>query len=297
VHQYFKEAIDATEGKDDDLLKRYFATLTNDFKADLVDTDNYISEYERIGELMANAPNSEEGQTALDELFSQTDAADCEILERINRPKYEASPNDVELMKKIMNMMLRAKCSNDFLLEVAENLYKVEKSPETGIYLATLFESRQDFEKSQYYWEESLNNEPDPGKKADYMMRAAASALSSSNYRQAVSFARSVLNIDPNNGLAYMIIGQSYGLSVGSSCSDSFEKFAAYWIVVDNLQKARSLLSGDQHQVEALTKQINQYSTQFPNSEECFFRSLKNGDSYTVNCGWISGRTTVRERN
>jgi tetratricopeptide (TPR) repeat protein len=295
VHRYFNEAIDASEGKDRDLIERYFVTLTNDFKADLVATDTYIDEYNRLSELMKAFPDAQEGQAVLDQKFSETDAASCEILEQMNRPKFAENPNDVELMKKIMSMMTRAKCQSDFMLEVAENLYKVEKSPETGVYLAALFENRQDFEKSLYYWEESINNEADPQKKVGYIMRAAASALASNSYRQAATFARQALAIEPNNGTAYLIIAQAYGYSVSSNCSD-FSRQAAYWLVVDTFQRARGLLSGDAEQVATVNQQINSYAGQFPTSEECFFHGLKNGDSYTVNCGWISGTTTVRER-
>lgn len=294
VHRFFSEAIVASEGKNIELLKSYFATLTSDYEADLVDTDAYIAEYERVSGLMKNAGEAaSEDVNWLDALFSSTDAASCEILEKLYAPQYEAAPNDVELMKKILGAMTRAKCQSDFMLAVAENLYKVEKSPETGLYLATIFEGRQDYEKSLYYWEESIANEPDPTKKADYLMRAATSALSAENYRQAVAFARQALEIDSENGLAYLVIGQAYGYSNG--CSDDFTRRAAYWLVVDVLQRARGLLAGDSAQVEFLNKQIAHYTTLFPPKDAIFFHELQPGQSYTVNCGLISGSTTVRE--
>ena len=294
IQKFYNEAIEATEGKDAMVLNTYFNVLVEDYKSDLVETDLIMGEYDRLAGFMKESDDPEDGQKVLDNLLLSSGAADCENLERIYRPQYEADLNNVELMTKIVGMLGRAKCENEFLLEVAENLYKVDQAPETALALATLFELRGDYEKSLYYWQESVNNESDPLKKTDYIMRAAASALATSNFRQAATFARECLDIDPNNGLAYMIIGQAYGMSVGSSCSDSFTRLTAYWLVVDNLQRARNLLSGDAAQAEVLTRQINQYSASFPSNEECFFRGLSNGDVYTVNCGWISGRTTVR---
>lgn len=294
VRRLFNEAIDAGAGKDAQVLNTYFNVLVEDYKADMVETDTIMEEYDRLGKLMKDSNDAEEGQKVLESLLLTSGAADCENLEKIYRPQYEADPNNVELMTKIVGMMSRGKCENEFQLNVAENLYKVSPTPETGLALAMIFEARGEYEKSSFYWQESINNEPDPKKKVDYTMRAAASALALENYRQAVTFARETLEIDPENGLAYMIIGQSYGMTVSTSCSDNFSRSAAFWLVVDNLQKARNLLSGDQNQVDVLTRQINSYSGMFPSNEECFFRSLNNGDSYTVNCGWISGRTIVR---
>ena len=295
IHKLYNEAIEATGGKDPVLINTYFNILVEDYKMDMLETDFMLDEYDRLSALYdANpTPEMEEGRNVLDNLFIPL--ADCENLLKIYQPRYEADPNNVELMTKIVGMLGRAKCEGEFQLTVAENLYKVAPTPETGLALATIFEARSDYEKSLFYWQESINNELDPAKKATYTMRAATSALGTNNYRQAITFARATLEIEPDNGLAYMIIGQSYGMLAPGSCSDAFERRAAYWIVVDTLQKARSLLSGDSAQTEALTRQINQYSANFPSQEECFFRSLKNGDSYNVNCGMVSGRTTVRE--
>ena len=68
------------------------------------------------------------------------------------------------------------------------------------------------------------------------------------------------------------------------------------WLAVDNLSRARQLLPADDPQQAQISSMIANYSANFPKSEETFMRGLNPGDSYTVNCGWISGRTTVRER-
>ena len=47
-------------------------------------------------------------------------------------------------------------------------------------------------------------------------------------------------------------------------------------------------------QIESIDQQIAGYRAAFPSNEEAFFRGLENGQGYTVNCGWVSGRTTVR---
>ena len=294
VLRYYNEAIEASAGKDTDLLKRYFATLTSDYQADLVDTDEYVSEYERVtGYLAAAGESAAEDLAQIETAFASTDAASGEILEQLYAPKYAENPNDVALMRKILAGMTRAKYQSDFMLEVAENLYKVEKSPETGVYLAAIFEERKDYEKSLFYWEESINSESDPTKKHDFLMSAATSALAMENYRQAITYARQALDINSNNGMAHLIIAQAHGASIG--CSNDFMRQAAHWLIVDELQRARSLLAGNTEQVALVNQRIASHTARFPSKTDVFFLGLQPGASFTVNCGLVSGTTTVRE--
>lgn len=297
IRKFYNDAIDATEGKDPQVINAYFNVLKEDYNSDLIETDFLMAEFDRLSAFFADstAPEMVEGLKTLEQLLIASGAANCDKLEEVYKPQYEADPNNVELMSKIMNMLGRASCSSDFMLLITENLYKAKADPQTGVYLADIFERKGDYEKSLFYWQESIKHETDPTTKAAYILRAATSSLATNNYRQAVSFAREALAIEPENGLAYMIIGQGYGASASSACSDAFERSAIFWLAVDNLQKARALLTGDDSaQTEVLNRSINSFSANFPPNDECFYRGLNSGDSYNVNCGWISGRTIVR---
>ncbi len=141
----------------------------------------------------------------------------------------------------------------------------------------------------------AINNETDPAQKTNFMLQGAGMALSSNSYREAAQFARQAIDNDPDNGLAYFILASAYAGGSGSTCS-GFDRQTAFWLVVDNLVQARRLLPADDPQQANITQMIGNYSANFPKTEETFMRGLNPGDSYTVNCGWISGRTTVRER-
>ena len=299
IHRYFNDAIEATEGKNATLINTYFKVLVDDYKSDLVETDELMNEFERLSGFFADDtdPQMADGLKTLESLLVSSGAAGCDKLEAVYKPRYEADPNNVELMKKIVNMLGRAKCSSDFMLLMTENLYKVQPEAQFGVFLATIFEQRQDYEKSLFYWQESINNESDPMVKKEYILSAAASALATKNYRQASTFAREMLDIDSENGMAYMIIGQAYGGGATASCSDTFARQTVFWLAVDNLQRARGLLSGDTARIETINSVINTFTANFPDGEETFFRDMHVGEAYTVNCGWISGRTTVRTRN
>ncbi len=294
IQRYYLDAIEATGEKDPVLINTYFNILVDDYKADMVETDQLLEEYDRwAGVLEAGTPEMKEAVGTLEQLLISSGAADCENLELIYKPRFEADPNNVELMQKIVTLMSRGECESEFRLTVAENLYKVQPDPQTGVALAAIFQQQGDYEKSLGYWQASIDSETDPEIKTSYTLNAAAAALAVKNYRQAGEFARSVIAMDSENGLAYMILGQAQASAVSSNCSDPFTQKAAFWVVVDNLQRARNLLT-DADQVATLNQQIGSLSQNFPGNDEAFFSGIHSGDSYTVNCGWISGRTTVR---
>lgn len=131
-------------------------------------------------------------------------------------------------------------------------------------------------------------------KKSDYALTAASTAMLAENYRKAADYAKTAIANNADNGLAYFLLGQAYGQ--GSTGCSGFDRQTVYWLAVDNLSKARTLLEDQPDQLKNVVDAINAYSANFPSAEEVFFRTLTPGDGYTVSCGWISGRTTVRER-
>lgn len=295
----FQEAVAAGgNNADPGTMGIYFYVLVNGFQNDLVETDLVIDEYDRLLQLLGNdMADSEKNQarSQIEALFAQSGAASCENLEKIYKPKYEADPDNKELLAKIVGLLSRAKCSSPFQFEVAEKYYAIEPTAAGAISLALGFEANKDFEKAYKYYDEAIRMENDPATKLDYMTAAASTALQNNNYRQAAEYAKQAIAADPNSGIAYFLLAQAYASGASSSCS-TFDAQSVFWLVVDNLTKARELMQDDPAQVESITKLIGTYSANFPNNEECFFRTLENGQGYTVNCGWISGRTTVRAR-
>lgn len=297
IRRYYLDAIEATGQQDAELINTYFSTLVDDYSADKIETDALLEEYDKWATVLeAGTSEMKEGVKTLESLLIKSGAAKCDNLEAIYKPRFEADPNNVELMKKIVTLMSRDNCESEFRLTVAENLYKVQPDPQTGVALAAIFQDRGDYEKSLFYWQESIDNEADPAIKLSYTLNAAATANAAKNYRQAAEFARAVIAMDSENGLAYMILGQAQASAIPSNCGDQFTQKTAYWVVVDNLQRARNLLGSDSDQAATLGQLIGTYSRNFPSNDETFFSGITAGSAYTVNCGWISGRTTVRVR-
>jgi tetratricopeptide (TPR) repeat protein len=297
IREHFMLALQAAgAAPDQDLVNQYYQELVNDYKADLVEADMVMEEYDR---LIVVFDEDSEAKTTFEALFLNSGVADCENLEKIYGPRIEATPEDAALLEKCIALLNRARCDNDFMISVAEKFYAVKPASSTALVIAQMFENRKEYDKALKYLNEAIVTETDPILKSNLCVRIAASQLGNNNARGAADFARQAIDINPENGYAYLLLGQAQAMST-SACS-GFDRQAAYWIVYDTLARARALLSStgnpeDQAQAQNLESQMGSYRASFPTKEECFFRGLKSGDGYTVSCGLVSGRTTVRER-
>ena len=99
-----------------------------------------------------------------------------------------------------------------------------------------------------------------------------------------------MLDLRPDEGNAYLIIGDMYAASASDCGNNDLTKKVAYWAAVDKYYKAKSV---DPDMIDIAKKRIETYSKHFPGSETIFFYDLTEGDSYTVEC-WINEKTTVR---
>lgn len=297
LFQFFQEALHEKHPLNPGLAVTYFNSVVESYRLDDVTPEQVIDIYERLSQRLAGceSPERAEAMKAIDDLFASSGAANCETVEKIYRPKYEADPGNAKLIETILALLRRGNCSSDFYLTMLEKYYAANPRPDVAVQLASLFQEKQEFGKAMEYLRIAINNETDPAQKTNFMLQGAGMALSSSSYREAAQFARQAIDNDPNNGLAYFILASAYAGGSGSACS-GFDRQTAFWLVVDNLVQARRLLPADDPQQSTISQMIGNYSANFPKTEETFMRGLNPGDSYTVNCGWISGRTVVRER-
>ncbi|HJE88615.1 tetratricopeptide repeat protein [Rikenella microfusus] len=297
LFKLFREALDEKHPFEPALAVMYFNAVVESFKLDDVTPEELMETYESLSERIAASQDSDaaEAGKTLDDLFATSGAANCETVEKIYKPKYEADPDNQQLIETVLALLHRGKCSSEFYLTMLEKYYQVNPKPEVAVQLASVFQEKKDFAKALEYLRIGIDNETDQAKKINFLLQAATMTSASGSYREAATFARRVIDLDPNNGVAYLLLGAAFGSGAGSACS-GFDSQTAMWLAVDNLSRARQLLPADDPQQAQISSMIANYSANFPKSEETFMRGLNPGDSYTVNCGWISGRTTVRER-
>lgn len=298
---YFRDAVKAASVNHDldpELAKVFFNALTENYKLGDITPDDYMGDYELLASELSVMEQDDavmDATNTLETLFAQSGAASCENIEKIYMPRYQADPNNVDLMRKIAGLLSRSRCTSDFQMNVLENYYKVEPTPEVALLLAGLYEDRKEYGKALNYIDIAIKNEKDATKRIGYILRAAGASLASNNFSAAANLAKQAMASAPDNGFGYLIYASALASGASSACS-GFDRQAAYWLVVDAYQQARTKFVGDQTQTDNINRAIGSLSANFPKTEDTFLRNLNPGDGYTVNCGWISGRTTVRER-
>lgn len=231
--------------------------------------------------------------TNIETIFAESGAADCASLDKIFTPRFEAEPDNIELLKKITGLLDKNKCGESILYsKTAEALYKIEPSAKAAYNLGNIFELSGDLNKAKEYFTLAAEQETNPEDKALYYYRKGTVAYKQGSFQEAKISGVEATKIKENYGDAYILIGTAY-VAGGSSCgSEAFDKSTVYWAAVDKFIKAKSV---DESVAEKATEMIGKYSVYFPNNEELFFRNLSEGMGYTVGC-WINEKTTVRAK-
>ncbi len=287
----------AAQNASPETVLAYFSNLCNDYQnTDEVMPDEVIAEYERLAPYFAEGSEGFEFKEQFDAAFGLSGAANCENLEKLFTAKLAAAPDDETIISQAVALMSRANCDSDFYLNLTERYYKLEPSTQTALFLAQAFQAKGEYDKAVLYLSETLATEQDPAERQKVYVRLALIELVANDMRGAALMAREARSLNPEDGVPYYILAQTYA-ATAASCQD-FAGQAAFWAAYDTMAKAVSLLPETSEYLSTAKSSMAQFRQYFPTKEECFFQELKAGDSYTVECGTASGiTTTVRLRN
>jgi len=237
--------------------------------------------------------NYETAKEILNKLFIDEVKPDCPTMVTILKPKYDANPKDIDLLKKITSTLSDCK-DQQLYKDAAVSLAELEPSAEAFSNLARMFYYFKDMGNAKTYYLKAIELESDNIKKADLYYEL--SGVVAKNASLSASYAQKAVASNPKHGKALLMIAQQYA-GGASSCAEgsknpAFAKQTVYWVAVDYCNKAKAADPSVAGEANSL---ISKYSPQFPKTEDIFFEGLKEGDSYSVNC-WFSATTTVRAR-
>ena len=266
------------------------------FKADKLGAEEVINTYQDAIALIGKAEQTEEvvkTKADIEGLFITSQVASCDNLIALFTPRYEADPDNIDLVTNIVKMMGNTEgCqNNDLFLKAVTKMHANEPSAASAYYLYKLHAAKDETSTAVKYLEEALNfGDLDIQTKANYQLELAAFALKNSMYSKAFSAAQRAAELDPaNQGKAYYIIGTVWG---SVSCGgNEVERRAKYWVAVDYLQKAKA---ADESLTADCNRLIGSYSVYYPQKAEAFMYDIVDGQSYSVNCGGMHATTTVR---
>ncbi|MEJ5302675.1 MAG: hypothetical protein HPY80_04050 [Bacteroidales bacterium] len=261
-----------------------------------------VDAYDQLSDLMDNAMQIVAGDTNavnkylviknnIESLFEPF--ATCEDLVNIYQSKFDANPNDIDLLRKITKILEKKKCTDkDLFFAATENLHKLEPSASSAYMMAVKNMKEENWSQAAKYLNESISlfGTEDVLKKEKAYLMLGQVYLAQRNYTAAKSTALKMLETNPYDGNALILLGDAYAFGASTCGDNELSKRAGYWAAVDKYIQARKV---DPEVAETANKRIATYSAYFPSIETIFFHGFKEGESYRVEC-WINETTTVR---
>lgn len=235
-------------------------------------------------------------KTDVESLFAASKVASCDNLLALFTPRFQAEPENLEVVSNIVKLMGGTEgCQdNDLFLNAVTNLYKLDPSASSAYYLFKLNSARGNVADAVKYIEQAIeSDETDAATDGEYYYNLAAFCFKNGQSAKAFSSAQKALELNPEfTGKAYFLMGTIWG---SASCGgNEIERRAPYWVAVDYLQKAKA---ADETLTEDANRLIGQYSSYYPQTADAFMYDLTKGQSYTVSCGGMRATTTVRTQN
>ena len=303
AYNALKQAIDL-DGNNSNyaFIDTYFPLVITMVKNGKLEESTILEEYGRLMEIADYniQVNTEMANEKLLNNFNATKAnldiavqpyANCEDLVRIYQPKFDADPENVELLTKIAKTLEKRKCDDSQLyLSVAVNLHKVNPSPESAYLIGKKYLSEKDYGQATKYLLESTKSSNKEWAYQSYIYLAQIMNMNK-NYEQGRTYARKAYDLDRTKGEPFIIIGQLYAASAKDCGTGDLETKAAYWAAVDQFEKAKSVDSSIASKANEL---INAYSHYFPSVETIFFNGYEEGQTFTLDKCWIGETTKVR---
>ncbi len=228
--------------------------------------------------------------------------ASCENLATVYGPRFEANPEDIELLERITEILDNSGCTNeDLFYETTKKLHEIRPEGESAFLMGRLENNRDNYRNAIRYFQQAaelFSEEDEEGNKdrifRSYWLMAEISFRQLRELPQARRYARQAHQVTPNDGRPLILIGEMYAESASECGDDDVTKKAAYWTAVDKFAEAQNVAEEEavKERAAQLASTFRQY---FPNNEEIFFHGYTVGDSFRVEC-WINRNTTIRAR-
>lgn len=298
ANEIFKRSMDLTGNSTDAIVaSKYYQSLYEMYKGGEATKSDLLVDYMPVVEILDyniatdEDPRSkdryEKAKANLDAFFVKI--AECDDIYSILGERLAQSPNDIELNKKALAVMNKRDCSdNPLYLEVAERVYKDKPTAPAAYSIGIEKMKAKDYSNALRYFDEAIELCDGCIQQNQGYLRAGQMASILGQTGRARGYAQNILKTDPNNGDAYILIGDAIA-GGANSCDDKLGAAAAYWVATDYYAKARNV---DSSVAAKANQKIAGYKKYFPTNETIFFNNLEVGATYTVTC--VGETTTVR---
>ncbi|MEX1268445.1 MAG: hypothetical protein WEA56_05530 [Balneolaceae bacterium] len=213
--------------------------------------------------------------------------------------RLESNPEDEALISELASLY-EGQSNRQKAIEYAEMLYEVNSNFENTRKLADYAKADAQYEKALRYLQEALEKTDENRTKRNIALEIAETYQNNNNLRSAREFAREAIRYDGNWGEPYIRIASIYAAAVTECTSGRTidrDDRTVYWLVLDYLDKARSV---DSSAASAVQRRYRTYEPVLPSSEDKFFRGWETGDEINIGSNisdcytWIGETTNVR---
>jgi tetratricopeptide (TPR) repeat protein len=308
VYQWLGDAISEADAKMEpaDAFWHFMNASFMRFQRDHSLREQYVEDYFRIinhiDAAAANAQTAGEQATAeylaglkesISAGFIASGAGDCDTLTKFYADKVEANKENQEFLNGVLRSLSQVGCrESDLFITVSELLYKIEPTANAAVGMASRALREGDMNTAIRLYSEAANLESDAATSSNYMMQVARIRASQNSYSASRASALEALRFNPNNGSAYILIGQLYGQTANNIFSESGRSGLVFNAAVDKFQRAIAVDPSVAAEANAL---IRNFSQHFMDSENAFMMGIRAGESVHIP-GWINETTTVRFR-
>jgi len=230
----------------------------------------------------------------IEQYLLRSGAAGCSTLVGLFSGQFKDNEGSSDWLNKTLDILKSAGCTEtELYLKSSEALFAIEPSAESAHKLANFHYLRENYVRAAEYLEKGVAMDGDSEEKAAMLYELAIINYSQlKEYTTARNYAIRAIELRPNWGDPYILVGKLYIDGRQSVSNDPFEQSAVFWAAVDKFIQAKK---ADPEQGQRANELINQYSQYFPNNEDVFMQTFRDGDKYLVG-GWINEQTTVRSR-
>ncbi|MCH7535391.1 MAG: tetratricopeptide repeat protein, partial [Bacteroidetes bacterium] len=278
-------------------VNTYFKTAYTKFKKETLDKGTFMELYLKLSDVVGanlgdakQAVNYKKVQEVMDNIFGKI--ANCEDLIKVFQPRFDATPDDVALLKIITKLLDKVDCTeSELFYNASVKLDALEPSEDSKYNLGKMSMIKKKYQEALAYFKAAVDMAEDDDKKGKYLFKTAEAYKALGQKEMARKFARDAITARPDWGIPYILIGDLYASA--KECVEDGNKVQAgalYWIASDKYAKAKSVDSGV---AEMARSKMAQAAKHFPDKGVVHFENLKAGDPYTVEC-WIKETTTTR---
>ena len=227
----------------------------------------------------------------VDQLFSNSSAAQCETLNKAFEPRFKQHPDDIELLRTIVNILDKKGCTDLKLYEDATiKLVGKEPSELACRNLGRMLDKKGRYDEAIDNYKKAIGFATADTMKATYNYYIALALHKQKQYSSARTYCNKALELKSNYGQPYILIATMYAQTANTIGESAFDHQQVFWLVVDKLNRAKAV---DPSVASDVNKLIGTYKAQIPNKEEAFMHSVTNGASVSIG-GWIGETTTAR---